>query len=85
VYSVELSSRAASELRACPPELREELLTALEGLAASPRPAGCRKLSGRLAGTWRIRVRSYRALYDIDDGRRSIHVVKIGPRKSVYR
>ncbi len=76
---------AADHLRGCPADLRAALIQALEGLARDPRPPGCRKLSGALAGSWRIRVRSHRILYETDDGRHVVLVAKIGPRQSIYR
>lgn len=85
MYAIHFSARAARDLRDCPAEMRERLLAAVEGLARDPRPQGCRRLSGRLAGAWRIRVGPYRALYDIHDAAKQVMILKIGPRKSVYR
>ncbi|MBE0430729.1 MAG: type II toxin-antitoxin system RelE/ParE family toxin, partial [Dehalococcoidia bacterium] len=34
---------------------------------------------------WRIRVRDYRVVYDIDDQHRVLTVVHIGHRRDVYR
>ncbi|MBI5242609.1 MAG: type II toxin-antitoxin system RelE/ParE family toxin [Elusimicrobia bacterium] len=82
---IHFSARAARELRECPAELRERLLAAIESLEAAPRPPGCRKLSGALAGSYRIRVGHYRVIYDVYDGDRAILIAKIGPRKSIYR
>lgn len=85
MYALHFSSLAAKALGDCSCDLREAMLELLQSLARDPRPPGCRKLSGALAGSWRIRVRHYRVLYDIDDHRRAIFVTKIGPRKSIYR
>lgn len=85
MHALHFSSLAARAIRDCPLDLREALLEAVQGLARDPRPPGCRKLSGALAGSRRIRVRHYRVLYDIDDRRRAVLVTKIGPRKSIYR
>ena len=85
MYAVHFSTRAARDLRDCPQDLRDRILAAVEGLARDPRPQGCRRLSGRLSGAYRIRVGPYRVLYDIRDTGRDILILKVGPRKSVYR
>ncbi|RLE22907.1 MAG: type II toxin-antitoxin system RelE/ParE family toxin [Acidobacteria bacterium] len=53
------------------------------GLTENPRPPGCRKLSGRPA--WRIRIGSYRVIYEIHDDRLLVFVVAIGARREIYR
>jgi len=60
-------------------------MEAVEALAAEPRPPGSRKLTGALAGCWRIRVGSYRVVYEAYDKERSILVAKVGPRPTIYR
>ena len=44
---------------------------------------GCRKLSGREG--WRIRVGSYRVVYEIDDELQVVTVLHVGHRRDVYR
>lgn len=56
---------------------------AIRNLAEEPRPAGSKKLTGR-AG-WRIRVGSFRVVYEIDDPNRVVTVLHIGHRRDVYR
>ena len=85
MYSLRFGSRATRELGGCPEDLREALLGAIQGLAQDPRPPGSKKLSGALAGAWRIRVRSHRVIYDVYDKERRVLIVKVGPRKSIYR
>ena len=85
MYCLRLASRAAKELQGCPTELRTDLYHAIKALASNPRPPQSKKLSGPLKGSHRIRIGSFRVLYDIDDSRRTVLVTKIGPRKSIYR
>jgi mRNA interferase RelE/StbE len=49
-------------------------------LEGDPGPHGCKKLRGRDA--WRIR--DYRAIYEIHDGKLIITVITIGHRREVY-
>lgn len=52
-------------------------------LSKNPRPTGREKLSDR--EQYRIRQDDYRIVYEIDDEQQSIHAVKIGNHKEVYR
>jgi len=60
------------------------LVSAIGGLATSPRPSGCRKLDGN-DGLGRIRVGDHRIIYTIDDGALIILVITVGNRREVYR
>jgi mRNA interferase RelE/StbE len=71
-YSLSVLRRAQKELAQVPREDQERLIEAIRGLANDPRPAGCRKLTGR--GGWRIRVGNFRVLYEIDDGQRLVTI-----------
>lgn len=84
MWTVTLPRRAEKELAAAPPSIRESLGEALSKLQQDPRPPGCKKLKGRLE-CWRIRIGPYRILYDIDDSKHAVAILKIGPRKDVYR
>ena len=84
MWTVHLPKRVENELLDVPPQRQDDVRQALAQLQHDPRPAGCKKLKGRL-GCWRVRVGSYRILYDCDDRRHAIVVLKIGPRKDVYR
>ena len=84
MWAVTLPSRVEKELFQADADLQPLLEEALEELQHNPRPAGCKKLKGPL-NCWRVRVGSYRILYDIHDGEHHVVVLKIGPRKDVYR
>lgn len=53
-------------------------------LADEPRPPGCVKLSGEDAA-YRVRVGSFRVLYEVHDHELKILVVNVGHRRDVYR
>lgn len=52
-------------------------------LAENPRPPDSKKLSGY--DRYRIRQGVYRILYEIENDRLVVYVVKVGHRKDVYR
>jgi len=82
-YSVLIKRSATSELADLPLRDRRRVVARIGGLAASPRPAGCEKLSGE--EKYRIRHGDLRILYEIDDRDATVTIVKIGHRRDVYR
>lgn len=64
--------------------LQRRLTQAIRGLAETPRPSGCVKLSGE-ENVYRIRVGDYRIVYQIKDEQLIVLVVAIGHRREIYR
>ena len=64
-------------------QAREMIAAALVALGRNPRPPACVKLAGA-EDLWRIRVRQYRIIYQLDD-ELLVVVVNIGDRNEVYR
>ena len=82
-YAVSILRRAQKELQQLPREDYERVRDAIRALAHEPRPARCLVLTGR-AG-WRIRVGTYRVIYEINDVHRSVTILHVGHRRDVYR
>ncbi len=82
-YSVEILRSAQKHLSKITKQDQDRIISAIESLAHAPRPDGCKKLSGRPA--WRIRIGSYRVIYEIQDDKLIVMVVHIGHRREVYR
>lgn len=83
-YNVALTSTAEKQLRKLPKKDLPRVARALEMLALTPLPQGCRKLSGQ-TNTYRVRVGVYRIIYEIWAAVVLVKVLKIGHRKDVYR
>jgi len=83
-YSVVVLSAAARTLAKLPSLTRERLRRSIDALADNPRPAGARKLSGQ-RDLFRIRAGDCRVIYEIQDERLIVLVVKVGHRRDVYR
>ena len=81
-YEVFILRRAQKELADLPKADYERMRDAVVALAENPRPAGCKKLTGREG--WRIRAGDYRAIYEIDDAQKRVTVLHIGNRRDVY-
>ena len=84
MYRVLLERAAEKDLRKLPPNIHDRIIAAIRGLAANPRPPGCRKLVGS-KNDWRIRVGDYRVLYEIADAIRVVRVNRVRHRRDAYR
>jgi len=82
-YSVNILRRAQKELAELPPEAYARVRESVRRLADEPRPPGSLKLANREA--WRLRVGSYRVIFEIDDAARMVTVLHVGHRRDVYR
>jgi mRNA interferase RelE/StbE len=83
-YAVTFARSARRELEALEPRYVARVLARIEALAAQPRPAGAKQLQGA-ERLWRMRVGDYRVVYDIDDRRRVVDIVRVRHRRDVYR
>ena len=84
MYRILLERSAERDLRRLAAEMHERVIAAIRGLAANPRPPGCRKLT-RSQNDWRIRVGDYRVVYEIADDIRGVSVNRVRHRREVYR
>jgi len=84
MYRVLLERAAEKDLSRLSSEIHARVISAIKGLAAEPRPPGCRKLSGSKRD-WRIRVGDYRVIYEIADEIRIVRVNRVRHRREVYR
>jgi mRNA interferase RelE/StbE len=83
-YSVFIKPSAVKEIEAIEgkPE-RRRVVARIQNLANDPRPPGCEKLSGQDKD--RVRQGEYRIVYEVEDRRSVVTVVKVGHRREVYR
>jgi mRNA interferase RelE/StbE len=82
-YTVQIERSAQKQLAKINSPHFEAISEKILALEKNPRPAGCKKLTGR--ETWRIRVGDYRVLYTITDHLLLVLVIDIDHRKQVYR
>ena len=78
-YRIEFDSTAVRDLRKLPAQRRELLEPSFLALAMNPRPRGVRKIAGE-DSSFRIRVGQYRIIFEIDDSRRLIVVLRVRRR-----
>jgi mRNA interferase RelE/StbE len=82
-YAVSINRRAQKNLAAVPADVYERIKKALVALGDEPRPLGSKKLKGR--DGFRIRIGNCRAVYEIDDAKKTVTVLDVGDRKEIYR
>ena len=83
MYTVQFLPSAARELSKLEPAVRRRLARRIDRLAQDPR-AGAVKLRGA-EHTWRVRVGDHRILYQIQDDRLLILVIRVAHCRDVYR
>lgn len=83
VYELIVRKSVSTDLRAIPKKDLERILARIAALATEPRPPGCEKLSS--LERYRLRQGRYRILYEIQEARLTVTVVKVGHRRDVYR
>jgi mRNA interferase RelE/StbE len=83
-YNISFRRSAEKDMRRLSSSVRDRVFEAVEGLAKSPRPSGCKKLVGS-ANAYRIRVGDYRVVYSVDDVVLIVAVEKVCHRGEVYR
>ena len=79
-----ISRSAERELARLPREIQERFAKALEELAKDPRPRpglDVKPLRG-MKGAWRLRIGSYRAIYEAEEGQ--VRFTRFGHRSNVY-
>lgn len=83
-YSLEIKPSASREIEDLPTKKARRLVVGrILKLADDPRPPGSEKLSGE--DKYRVRQGPYRIVYEVDDAKLTVRVVKVGHRREVYR
>lgn len=83
-YSIQFTARAVRDLEDLPKPDQVRIAARIDALAATPRPAGCKKLESK-ERLYRIRVGDFRVIYRIEDRKLIVLVIRIGNRRDIYR
>lgn len=82
MYNLEFKKKAIKALAKINEPYFSNVMKAINNLSINPRPNGYKKLAGR--DGYRIRVGTYRIIYDIFDEKLIIEIVNIGSRGNIY-
>lgn len=84
-YELSFSDKALKSLRKIQKSDSERIISALEVLAKSPLDkTNVKRLTNYPDAIFRLRVGTYRVLYDQNDSIRVIAVIDVGHRKDTY-
>lgn len=81
-YEIVFKRSVYKDLKPIPKADVARTLKRIDGLADDPRGPGCEKLSGQ--ERYRVRQSVYRIIYEIEDNRLIVTVVKVGHRGQIY-
>ena len=84
MHEVYLERAAEKDLKKLPGEIFQRIITHIKSLAETPRPSGCRKITGT-KNDWRIRVGDYRIIYEVDDNLQVVKIMRVRDRREAYR
>ncbi len=82
-YSIVVRKSVIKDLKGIPKKDAQRITKAIGELGKDPKPPQSKKLSGD--EKYRLRCGAYRILYQIEDDRLVICIVRVGHRKNVYR
>lgn len=82
-YHVVLRRSARKDIEKLDAQVVQRIWPRLRSLAETPRPPGCRKLTGSRT-LWRIRIGDYRIIYEIDDPATLVTITHVRHRRNVY-
>jgi mRNA interferase RelE/StbE len=82
-YNILIRKSVYKDFDRIPKKDVKRIIKAIGKLAEDPRPPQSKKLSGE--DKYRLRCGSYRVIYEIQDDKLIVYVVKARHRKDVYR
>jgi mRNA interferase RelE/StbE len=82
-YQITIKPSAAKEIDRLAVATATRVVREITALAASPRPAGVKKLEGEPL-RWRTRVGDWRVIYTIDDTQRIVDILYVRHRSKAY-
>jgi len=83
-YKIIWKKSVKKELRNIHKDYIPQIFASVEKLTKNPFPPGVKKLSGS-ENTYRVKVADYRIIYEIEQKRLIIQIIRVRHRKDVYK
>jgi mRNA interferase RelE/StbE len=83
-YHLQFTEAADQDLSALPRDILSRVNARIAALADHPRPRGSELLQGS-HGLRRLRVGTYRVIYQVDDAEQVVTIARVRHRRDVYR
>jgi mRNA interferase RelE/StbE len=84
VHDIYIEKAAERDLKKLTAADFERIIPHLKNLAEDARPPGSRKISGT-EHDWRIRVGTYRIIYELNEKEKVVSILRVRHRREVYR
>ena len=84
MYDIYIEKAAERDLKKLSAADFERIIPYLKSLAEDARPPGSRKISGT-EHDWRIRVGTYRVIYELNEKEKIVSILRVRHRREVYR
>jgi len=86
-YRIEIAKYAQKQLRCLPVRVQENIAEKIAILGNNPgnHELDIKRLMNNPSGRFRLRVGSYRVIFNRDDTLRIIQIIRIGHRKLIYK
>ena len=86
MYEIEISREAERYYEHQDRKMKQRINRSIEVLRQDPlNGPRIKRLVGPLAGNYRYEVSGLRIVYEVDQGRRIVKIMAIGPRGDIYR
>ena len=72
----------ADRIRHLPPDLKRSIREAIRAIGADPGRG--ESLERELSGYRKYRVRRFRIVYEVDRAARTVRILAVGPRQTIY-
>ena len=82
IYRLEFTVKAGETYAHLPPSVKQRVKEGFRFLGQNP--LGGEPLQNELAGRWKLRVGRFRIIYRLEETRRAVVVIAVGPRKNIY-
>lgn len=82
-YKITFKKSVLKDLKSIPSPDIKKILSCIDTLADNPRGNGCIKLSGK--EQYRVRQGQYRILYQIEDSKLVVLIIKVAHRSRIYK
>lgn len=84
-YRILLHRDAEKAIRELPKKVQVQVREKIDALSETPCPFGSESLKGNFAGLRRIQSGGYRIVYQVKHDVLIVLILKVGPRKDIYR
>lgn len=84
MFEIELSNSAQKDLDRLKGKIWNRIRNILVGLEENPRPYNAIKLRGS-ENSYRIRIGDYRIVYDVNDNKCLVLILRVYHRRNIYR